>query len=172
MADNHARVLASLLLGLISCLISCLQINVALLNSKMSHFSSQLNISRLLVLNSLKSTLWRLERDSEQQRRGRYWMRPGRTSAWWHSFTAQLVWSVFTHHSNKQTKPNEDVYVLFLAMKCVSNNWINLTWTAHCIGSFEVIHITCNVKSYLTDLKKKKSGRCLVEAHFPPKKSF
>ena len=80
----------ALLLGLISSLLTCLQINVAMINHHLNYVGDRLSISRLLFASSDQCVrLKRLKRLRKQPRPRRFWIRPGRTSAWWDNFVSQ-----------------------------------------------------------------------------------
>lgn len=89
-ADRH--VVASLLLGLLSSLMACVQLNLALLNLHFNYLRRRLNIIRLLSLSESRiGRLKLLKRAGRQTRPRRFWVRPGRTSAWWNNFVSQTV---------------------------------------------------------------------------------
>ena len=89
MADRQAVV--STLIGLISSLITYVQLNIAMLSFQVDYARKRTNIIRLLSLTVSKiGTVKRLNRRSEARSR-RFWVRPGRTSAWWASFVNQIV---------------------------------------------------------------------------------
>ena len=72
------RQIASVLLGLISSLLACMQLSVALLKAEIRY-------ARTL---STGQNGWQkqLKRVGKQCRPWRFWVRPGRTSAWWDNF--------------------------------------------------------------------------------------
>ena len=67
---------------LISSLISCVQLNVALINLRNKYLRDRQDVLRLLSMNSGHH---KLKKRSNHHRR-RIWTRPGRTSAWWDNF--------------------------------------------------------------------------------------
>ena len=75
------RQIASLLLGLISSLLACMQLNVALLNAEISYARSHLKA--LYVVYRTKRPAKTTRRAGKQCRPRRFWFRPARTSAWW-----------------------------------------------------------------------------------------
>ena len=87
MVDNRVTA-ASLLLVLISSLVVCFQLYIALLNIQADYTRRRRNITRLLSISSTKTSLKRLGRSPRPRR---FWVRPGRTSAWWNNFVGQVV---------------------------------------------------------------------------------
>ena len=86
MANNHLAFL-SLILGLISSLIACFQTSSAL---QVDYYRRRQKIIRSLSLQLSKvGRLKRLRGFPPRPRR--FWVRPGRTSAWWDNFVAQKV---------------------------------------------------------------------------------
>ena len=78
------RQVASVLLGLISSLLACMQLNVALLNAEISYARRWLDICKLFTLSTGRNGRQKqLKRVGKQCRPRRFWVRPGRTSAWW-----------------------------------------------------------------------------------------
>ena len=87
------RQIASVLLWLISRLLACVQLNVALLNAEISYARRRLNICKLFTLSTGQNG-WRrqlLKRAGKKCCPRRFWVRPGRTSAWWDNFVNQIV---------------------------------------------------------------------------------
>ena len=81
------RQIASVLLGLISSLLACMQLNVAQLNAEISYARRRLDICKLFTLSTGQNGRQKqLKRVGEQCRPRRFWVRPGRTSAWWDNF--------------------------------------------------------------------------------------
>ena len=78
---------ASVLLGLISSLLACMQLNVALLNAEISYARRRLGICKLFALSTAQNGRQNQTRRARKQcRPRRFWVRPGRTSAWWDNF--------------------------------------------------------------------------------------
>ena len=83
----HRRQIASVLLGLISSLLTCMQLNVALLNAEISYARRRLDICKLFTLSSGQNGRQKqLKQVGKQCRPRRFWIRPARTSAWWDNF--------------------------------------------------------------------------------------
>ena len=81
------RQIASVLLGLISSLLACMQLNVAILNAEISYARRRLDICKLFTLSTGRNGRQKqLKRVEKQCRPRRFWVRPGRTSAWWDNF--------------------------------------------------------------------------------------
>ena len=81
------RQIASVLLGLISSLLACMKLNVALLNAEISYARRRLDICKLLTLYTGQNGRQKpLKRAGKQCRPRRFWVRPGWTSAWWDNF--------------------------------------------------------------------------------------
>ena len=81
------RQIASVVLGLISSLLACMQLNVALLNAEISYARRRLDICKLFTLSTGQDGRQKqLKRVGKQCRPRRFWVRPGRTSAWWDNF--------------------------------------------------------------------------------------
>ena len=84
-ADRRQR--ASVLLKLISSLLACMQQNVALLNAEISYARRRLDLCKLFTLSTGQNGRQKqLKRVGKQCRPRRYWVRPGRTSAWLDNF--------------------------------------------------------------------------------------
>ena len=84
--------LVSLLLGLISSLIACVQVNFAMLTVHLNYVKERANIFKLLSLSDGRIGRQRqLKRLGRQPRPRRFWVRPGRTSAWWDNFVGEIV---------------------------------------------------------------------------------
>ena len=79
----YSKVVASLLVALISILISCVQINAAVINLQNKYVRDRHNVLKLLSMNT---GLHKVKKRGKHRRR-RFWTRPGRTSAWWDNFT-------------------------------------------------------------------------------------
>ena len=78
------------LLGLISSLIASIQLHVTILNVLGEYLRKRMNIMKMLsVSTSQKIVLKRLNKKPARPRR--FWVRPGRTSAWWDNFASQTV---------------------------------------------------------------------------------
>ena len=72
------------LLGLISSLLACMQLNVALLNAEISYARRRLDICKLFTLSTAQNRRQKqLRRAGKECRPRRFWVRPGRTSSWW-----------------------------------------------------------------------------------------
>ena len=81
------RQIASVPLGLISSLLACMQLNVALLNAEISYARGQLHNCKLFTSSTGQNGKQKqLERVRKQCRPRRFWVRPGRTSGWWDGF--------------------------------------------------------------------------------------
>ena len=74
--------MSSLLIALISSLISCVQLNVAVINLRNKYLRDRQDVLRLLSMNSGRHKL----KKRANHHRTRFWKRPGRTSAWWDNF--------------------------------------------------------------------------------------
>lgn len=80
----------AVLLGLISSLIACIQLHVTMLNLHGEYLKKRMNMMKVLsVSSSQKIVLKRLKKKPPRPRR--FWVRPGRTSAWWDNFSRQIV---------------------------------------------------------------------------------
>lgn len=89
MAD---RTVVTVLLGLISSLVACLQLNYTLINHHFHYCKRRLEILKLLsISDESKRRGKQLKRVRRQPRPRRFWIRPGRTSAWWDNFVDQTV---------------------------------------------------------------------------------
>ena len=77
------RQIAFVLLGLISSLLACMQLNVALLNAELSYARRQFDICELFTLSAGQNDRQKqlLKRVGKQCRPRRFWVSPGRTSA-------------------------------------------------------------------------------------------
>ena len=83
MAADRKKI-ASVLLGLISSVLACMQLNVALLNAEINYARGRLNICKLFTLSTAQNSRQKpFRRAGKQSRPRRFWVRPGRTSAWW-----------------------------------------------------------------------------------------
>ena len=81
------RQIASVLLGLISSLLACMQLNVALLNAEISYARRRLDVCKLFTLSTGQNGQQKqLKRVGKQSRSRGFWVRPGRTSVWWDNF--------------------------------------------------------------------------------------
>ena len=87
------NVVSSVLLGLLSSLIACLELNVAMLNLNFNYLRRRLNIMRLLTISDSGIRRQRLLKRAERQlaRPRRFWVRPERTSAWWDNFVGGIM---------------------------------------------------------------------------------
>ena len=83
----NRRQRTSVLLELISSLVACMQLNVALLNAEISYAIRRLDICKLFTLSTGQNGRQKqLKRVGKRCRPRRFWVRPGRTSAWWDNF--------------------------------------------------------------------------------------
>ena len=90
MADDPTVV--TVLLGLISSLVACLQLNYTLINNHFHYCKRRLEILKLLSISDENKRRGKhLKRTRRQPRPRRFWIRPGRTSAWWDNFVDQTV---------------------------------------------------------------------------------
>jgi len=80
----------SLLLGLVSSLIAYLQLQVACIDLQADYTRRRLGIIRLLSLSVSKTAAVKRLRGRPARPR-RFWIRPGRTSAWWDNFVNESV---------------------------------------------------------------------------------
>ena len=78
----YSKVVASLLVAMISSLISCVPINAAVINLHNQYIRDRQDVLRLLSMNSGHH---KVKKRANHHRR-RFWTRPGRTSAWWDNF--------------------------------------------------------------------------------------
>ena len=80
---------------LISSLLACMQLNVALLNVEISYGRRRVDICKLFSLSTGQNGRQKqLKRVGMQCRPRRFWVRPGRTSAWWDNFVnPHWIWS-------------------------------------------------------------------------------
>ena len=87
------NVVCSMLLGLLSSLIACLELNVAMLNLNFNYLRRRLSIMRLLAISDSGIRRQRLLKRAGRQlaRPRRFWVRPGRTSAWWGNFVVGIM---------------------------------------------------------------------------------
>lgn len=76
------------LLGFISSLVACLQLNIALLNSQAGYTRRRHNLTLLLSISSKKTWLKRVKKSPRPRR---FWVTPGRTSAWRNNLVDQVV---------------------------------------------------------------------------------
>ena len=87
MADRHE--LIGMLLSLLSSLIEFLQLRIAIFNLQRIAIRQRRNVMRyLLFSNPLHFTSRRFKPYRPQRR---FWVRPGRTSAWWDNFVDEMV---------------------------------------------------------------------------------
>ena len=93
MADGGIH-FVTLLLRFFSSPMASFEINVDLLYVRADYVRRRLlNVIRLLSLPISKASLKRLDGGRRQTRPQRFWVRPGRISAWWVNFTAQVGFS-------------------------------------------------------------------------------
>ena len=80
----------AVLISLIASIVSCIQLNIAMLNSHADYMKKRMNIVRLLSLPLTKTAIVK-RLGKKRQRKKRFWIRPGRTSAWWNGFIGEIV---------------------------------------------------------------------------------
>ena len=78
----YSKVVASLLVALISGLISCVQINAAVINLHSQYIRDRQDVLRLLSMNSGHHKV----KNRANHHWRRFWTRPGGTRAWWDNF--------------------------------------------------------------------------------------
>ena len=82
----------ALLLGLISSLVTCVQLTLAIFSVHFNYCKRKLDIFRLISMSDARIRRYKqVKRAGKQFRRRRFWVRPGRTSAWWDNFVRQTV---------------------------------------------------------------------------------
>ena len=86
--ENQIRKVVFTLISLISSLISAYQLNYMLLDLNKATFYRRRQ--RLLTILSLSRQIFET-RTARAPVVGRFWTRPGRTSAWWDNFASQTV---------------------------------------------------------------------------------
>ena len=89
MADTQKFV--AILITLISSIISCIQLNTAMLNSQRDYLKKRVDIVRLLSLPAAQTAIMKRLGKKGERRKRRFWIRPGRTSAWWDGFVSEIV---------------------------------------------------------------------------------
>ena len=86
------RQIASVLPGLISSLLACMQLNVALLNAEISYARGRFHNCKLFALSTGQNGRQeQFKRVGKQCRPRRFWFRPVRNSAWWDNFVKSSV---------------------------------------------------------------------------------
>ena len=80
----------AVLISLIASIVSCIQLNIAMLNSHADYMKKRMNIVRLLSLPLTKTAIVK-RLGKKRQRKKRFWIRPGRTSAWWNGCIGEIV---------------------------------------------------------------------------------
>ncbi|XP_046854286.1 putative nuclease HARBI1 [Xenia sp. Carnegie-2017] len=87
----ETRKVVAILICLISSIISCVQLYNAVLNSHGEYIRNRMNIIRQLsLLGTGRGIVKRLGKKRQRKKR-RFWIRPGRTNAWWNGFIRELV---------------------------------------------------------------------------------
>ena len=82
----------AVLISLIASIVSCIQLNIAMLNSHADYMKKRMNIVRLLSLPLTKTAIVkRLGKKRQRKKHNAFWIRPGRTSAWWNGFIGEIV---------------------------------------------------------------------------------
>ena len=89
MADTQKVV--AILITLISSIISCIQLNITMLNSHRDYLKKRMDIVRLLSLPAAQTAIVKRLGKKCERRKRRLWIRPGRTSAWWNGFVSEIV---------------------------------------------------------------------------------
>ena len=87
----ETRKVVAILICLMSSIISCVQLYNAVLNSHGEYIRNRMNIIRQLsLLGTGRGIVKRLGKKRQRKKR-RFWIRPGRTNAWWNGFIRELV---------------------------------------------------------------------------------
>ena len=105
----YSKVVASLLVALISSLISCVQINAAVINLHNQYIRDRQDVLRLLSMNSGHH---KVKKRANHHRR-RFWTRPGRTSAWWNNFINGTMISPYLSTQDSQSMLLAICFVLY-----------------------------------------------------------
>lgn len=90
---TDAQKVVAILITLTSSIISCIQLNITMLNSKRDYLKKRMDIVRLPFLPAaqiITAIVKRLGKKGEGRKR-RFWIRPGRASAWWDGFVGEIV---------------------------------------------------------------------------------
>ena len=72
-------------------LISSIQLNIAMLNSQRDYLKKRMDIVRLLSLPAAQTAIMKRLGKKGERRKRRFWIQPGRTSAWWDGFVSEIV---------------------------------------------------------------------------------
>ena len=90
MAEKRGPV--AVLLALVSNIVACVQVILAILTVRTKYMKQRSDILKLLALSDERTGRQKqLKRLKRQPRPRRFWVRPGRTSAWWDNFVSQTV---------------------------------------------------------------------------------
>ena len=172
----YSKVVASLLVALISSLISCVQINAAVINLHNQYIRDRQDVLRLLSMNSGHH---KVKKRANHHRR-RFWTRPGRTSAWWDNFIYEL--RLFTPRSSygaKEMAPKSQLCACSFQDSLRQKNWalkqirkfpdtIGYVWTAE--NDSNTLRVDAKIfsfaKKYLR--KNKFPDTCGHGLKFPP----
>ena len=76
----------AILITFISSIISCIQLNIAILNSQRDYLKKRTEIVRLLSLPAAQAAIVKQLDKKGERRKLKFLIRPGRTSAWWDGF--------------------------------------------------------------------------------------
>ena len=87
---GETQKVVAVLISLIANIVSCIQLNIAMLNSHADYMKKRMIFVRLLSLPLTKAAIVKRLR-KKRQRKKRFWIRPGRTSAWWNGFIGEIV---------------------------------------------------------------------------------
>ena len=79
---------SALLLGVISAFIPCAQANTALISLHADYIRRRINLMGSTALLDSRKPVKQLR---QKQRPRRFWVRPGRSRAWWDNFRAEIV---------------------------------------------------------------------------------
>ena len=89
MTETHKVV--AVLISLISSIISCVQLNIAMVNSHADYLKKRMNIIRLFSLPTTGTGIVKRLGKKRRRQKRRFWIRPGQTSAWWIVFISEVV---------------------------------------------------------------------------------
>ncbi|XP_046858630.1 uncharacterized protein LOC124452081 [Xenia sp. Carnegie-2017] len=90
MAPQQQAIL-SILTALISSIIAFIQLNITVVNYQESYERERAALIRLLSIPVARNVSLKRLNKIRQARPRRFWVRPGRTSAWWESFLNEIV---------------------------------------------------------------------------------
>ena len=79
---------SSLLLTLTSALVSCVQVNIALISLHADYVRRRINPMKSIALFDSRKPVKQLR---QEQKPRRFWVRPGRATAWWDNFRVEIV---------------------------------------------------------------------------------